>query len=166
MKGILMIIFFALAMGSLQAQTDINAPYWLNRNIPSFRVVAAADSSFFEESQLAKNKIIIFMLFNPECEHCQRQFSMLVKIPKLQKEAQVILASTETWEKISAFYYKYKLQKDPFIRLCKDYKYTFGAHFQPKTVPVIAIYNKQQQFHFIKQGEIKREELEAALKPL
>ncbi len=166
MKGILIVSFFVLGMGAIRAQTDINAPYWLNRNIPTFKVVAAADSSFFEETELAKNKIIIFMLFNPECEHCQRQFSMLVKIPKLQKEAQVILASTETWEKIREFYTKYKVGNFPFVKLCKDYKYTFGAHFQPKTVPVIAIYNKQHVFQFIKQGELKRNELEAALKTL
>jgi len=164
MKRIFLIIFSLAQYVVLFAQTDINAPYWKNKNIPSFKLVAAKDSMFFTDSNLQKNKITIFMLFNPECEHCQDQFKMLVSITELQQLAQVVLATTETWEKIIAFGKKFEVEKYPFIKLCKDYKYTFGAFFQPKTIPVLAVYNKQGQFEFIKQGELKKKDLMPYLK--
>ncbi len=163
MNRLLFLMLFVLCCHISIAQTDNNAPYWKNKNIPAFRLVAIKDSSFFSETDLAKNKITMFILFNPECEHCQQQFKMLVKLAKVKKDAQVVLASTETWEKISRFNIKYEIGKYPFVTLCKDTKFTFGSFFQPKTVPVIAIYNKKGQFEFIKQGEIKKKELEAVL---
>ena len=166
MKGTVLFIFILLFSQLGKAQTDTNAPYWKNRNIPLFRLVNVKDSAFYSESNLAKNKITVFMLFNPECEHCQQQFKMLVKLPRIKNEAQVVLASTETWDKILTFFSKFEVGKYPFVTLCKDTKYTFGAFFQPKTVPVMVIYNKKGQFEFIKQGEIKKNELEAVLNKL
>jgi len=166
MTRILFLLLIVLCSQITLAQTDTNAPYWKNKNIPAFRLVAIKDSSFFSETDLAKNKITIFMLFNPECEHCQQQFKMLVKLPRVKKDVQLVLASTETWEKINRFNTTYEIGKYPFVTLCKDTKFTFGGFFQPKTVPVIAIYNKKGQFEFIKQGEIKKKELEAVLNKL
>jgi thiol-disulfide isomerase/thioredoxin len=146
------------------AQTDSTAPYWKNKNLPAFRLVVIKDSTFFTDSNLVKNKTTVFMLFNPECEHCQDQFKMLVTIPELKKNAQIILASTEQWEKMAAFYLKYEVAKYPFITLCKDYKFTFGSFFRPHTIPVIAVYDKQGKFVFIKQGQVKKKELLPYLK--
>lgn len=166
MKSIQLFILILLCGQICFAQTDTNAPYWKNKNIPAFRLVNIKDSAFYSETNLAKNKITLFMLFNPECEHCQQQFKMLVKLPRIKKEAQVVLASTETWEKILTFYTKFEVGTYPFVTLCKDTKYTFGAFFQPRTVPVLAIYNKNGQFEYIRQGEIKKKEIETVLMKL
>ncbi len=144
---------------SQTTQPDTTAAYWKNKNIPSFKLIAVKDSVYFTDSNLVKGKKTIFMLFNPECEHCQKQFKMLVNLPVVKESVQIVLTSTETWEKITAFSKKFETDKYPFVHLCKDYKYYFGGFFRPKTVPVLVFYNKQNQFVAISQGEATKKQM-------
>lgn len=158
----LLIILLVLGLISF-AQTDSLAPYWKNKVMPSFSLLKT-DTSFFTNANLIKGKSTIFMLFNPECEHCQKQFEQLVKIPEVINTTQVVLCSTELMDKISIFYTKFHLVNYPFVHLGKDYKVFFGGFFQPKTVPVVVVYDQQNQFRFISQGQASRKQIEEALK--
>jgi hypothetical protein len=104
------------------------------------------------------------MLFNPECEHCQHQMQLLLTIPELTQNTNIILSSTETLQKIKTFYDTFHLEKYPLVRIGKDYKYFFGGFFQPKTIPVLAFYNKQNQLVYFNQGNVKKSTILQALK--
>lgn len=163
MKKIFFIIVLLVSVAGAFAQTDSTAPYWLNKNIPKFSLLSAKDSSLIGDTSLVKGKPVIFMLFNPECEHCQRQFKLLVSIPQVV-QAQVVMCSTEDFGKIAGFAKKFEVFKYPYMSLGKDYKITLGPFFRPRTIPVLAFYNKQGKFVFIKQGEASKKEIVAALK--
>ena len=104
------------------------------------------------------------MLFNPECEHCQHQMELMITIPELTQNTNIILSSTETLQKIKTFCDKFHLDKYPLIRIGKDYKYFFGGFFQPKTIPVLAFYNKQKLLVYFNQGNVKKSTIIQALK--
>jgi hypothetical protein len=50
------------------------------------------------------------------------------------------------------------------VHIGKDYKYFFGSFYRPKTIPVLAFYNKQKQLIYFKQGGVKKKEIVEALK--
>ena len=154
-------LFLLIAMVG-RAQTDTAAPYWKNKNLPQF-AVRNIDSSTFTNADLNKGKQTIIMLFNPECEHCQDQFKLLVKLPQIAASTQIILSSTETIEKLKVFAAKFKVNNYPFVHLVKDALYTFGKIYQPNTIPVLAFYNKEQKFVAIKQGQASKAEILRAL---
>lgn len=157
--------FFLVLTSGIAAfsQSDTTAPYLKTKLLPAFRLLSI-DSVEFTNEVLDKNKNTIIMLFNPECEHCQKQLELLLSIPEVIQYTQLILSSIETFEKNRIFYSKFHLEKYPFIRLGKDYKYFFGAYFQPNTIPVLAFYNKKNELIFFNQGSTKKKMITNAIR--
>ena len=104
------------------------------------------------------------MLFNPECEHCQEQLKLLLSLPEVAKTTHLVLTSTETLQKIKLFYNKFHLEKYPWVHIGKDNKYFLGGFYRPKTIPVLAFYNKQKLLVYFNQGNVKKKQVIDALK--
>jgi len=154
------VLFFSTAAFS---QYDTTAPYLKNKALPNF-ILLNTDSAAFTQSVLVENKNTIIMLFNPECEHCQQQIQLLLSLPEVSQTANLVLASTETFKKIKIFSDKFHLEKYSWIHIGKDHKYFFGGFYQPKTIPVLAFYNKQKQLVYFNQGNVKKKQIVEALK--
>ncbi len=158
--GLAFCMFFLIA--AVFAQSDTTAPYFKTKLIPSFKLLNV-DSVLFTESVLVKNKHTLFMLFNPDCGHCKEQLELLLTIPEITQNTQVILATGEPLHKLKTFREKYELDKYPFIFIGKDYKYFFGGYFQPRTIPVLAFYNKEQKFVSLHQGNATKKQVQKSL---
>ncbi len=152
-------------MGSCAAfcQFDTTPPYLKNKLLPAFNLLSL-DSIVFNQAVLVENNNTVIMLFNPECEHCQDQLKLLLSIPELVRSTNIILTSTETLQKIKIFNDKFHLENYPLIHIGKDHKYFFGGFYQPKTIPVLAFYNKQKQLVYFNQGNVKKKQVIDALK--
>ena len=143
-------------------QYDTTPPYLRTKLLPAFHLLTL-DSTVFDQSVLTEKNNTIIMLFNPECEHCQNQLKLMLSIPELVAATNVILTSTETLQKIKIFYDKFHLENYPLIHVGKDNKYFFGGFYKPKTVPVLAFYNKQKELVYFNQGTVKKSEILDAL---
>lgn len=163
MKKITILFFTTVFCLAAFSQYDTTPPYLNNKLLPNFNMLSL-DSVAFNQSVLKEGQNTIIMLFNPECEHCQHQMKLMITIPELIQNTNIILSSTETLQKIRTFYDKFHLEKYPLIRIGKDYKYFFGGFFQPKTIPVLAFYNKQKLLVYFNQGNVKKSTIIQALK--
>jgi thiol-disulfide isomerase/thioredoxin len=162
MKKIPLLLFILGVSLHSFSQTDSTAPYWKERTMPAFSLLDK-DSIPFTQNILAADKNIIIMLFNPECDHCQKQLELLLSIPEVANSAELVLSSIETIEKNNIFYKKFHLENYPFVHLGKDYKYLFGKYFRPTTIPVLAFYNKKKEFVLINQGNAAKKVIVKAL---
>lgn len=159
MKATILGIILSVHFFVCPAQTDSTAPYWKNRQMPAFSLLRP-DSSLYTNKDLDSAKSTLIMLFNPECEHCQDQYKLLTTtIPQYASHIQVILSATETMEKIRIFAGRFDVSKYPYIHLVRDHKYQLGPVFQPKTIPVLILYDRHQQFMKINQGALAKKEL-------
>ncbi len=157
-------LFFALSICMIGfSQYDTTAPYLKTKMLPAFSLLNI-DSVVFTQTVLKENKNTIIMLFNPECDHCRKQLDLLLSMPEVAESAELVLSSIETNVKNKIFYNANHLEKYPFVHLGKDYKYLFGSYFQPKTIPVLAFYNKKKEFVLINQGNTGRKMIVEALK--
>lgn len=145
------------------SQTDTTAPYLKTRQIPDFKL-RSVNYEVFTQSILDKDKSTVIMLFNPECDHCQQQLDLLLSMPLVTTNAQIILSSIENTAKNRIFYNKNHLEKYPFVHLGQDYEFFFGGYYKPNTIPVLAFYNKQRQLTLFNQGNAKKNQIEQALK--
>lgn len=163
MKKIILFIAVTLLSKAVFSQYDTTAPYLKNKSLPNFSLLSP-DSVVFTQDILVEGKNTIIMLFNPECEHCQDQLQLLLSMEAISKSTNLILTSTETLKKIKTFFNKFHLEKYRWVHIGKDYKYFFGSFYRPKTIPVLAFYNKQKQLVYFKQGNVKKKEIVEALK--
>jgi thiol-disulfide isomerase/thioredoxin len=163
MKKLVVLLSLCCCFSASFSQYDTTPPYLRSKVLPAFTLLTL-DSVAFTQTLLTENKNTVIMLFNPTCSHCKDQMQLMLTIPELTASTNIILASTENLEKIKIFYDKFQLEKYPLIHIGKDYKYFFGGFYQPKTIPVLAFYNKQQQLVYFNQGEVKKAEILDALK--
>lgn len=163
MKKLSLLFLFFLISRGIYAQPDTTAPYYQNKTIPVFSLLSL-DSIAFSSGVLSQNKKTIIMLFNPDCEHCQQQLQLLLTIPEVINNTNLVLSSTETLQKINTFYTKFRLENYNGVIIGKDFKYFFGGYYRPKTIPVLAFYNKQKQLVYFNQGNVKKKQILQALK--
>jgi len=162
MKRFLTLIFILTCISAF-SQADTTAPYLKTRSLPNFSLLTI-DSVEFNQNILDGGKNTIIMLFNPGCEHCQEQLELFLSMPEVLRSTQIVLSSIETHEKNRIFYNKFHLEKYPNVYLGRDHKYFFGGYFRPKTIPVLAFYDKQKQFVLLNQGNMKKKQVGQALK--
>ncbi len=110
--------------------------------IPEFSINKAPDSSVFTREKL-KRKPSVFIIFSPDCEHCQIETAgLLLNINKLGK-TQIIMVTYLPYEEMIKFYKEYKIANYPVITMGRDAKFFFPIFFRVRNLPSIFVYDKE-----------------------
>ncbi len=163
MKKIIVFSLLLIAGFNSIAQKDTLQPYEKNKNLPEFSLLNV-DSVVFTSKILVTDKKIILMLFNPDCDHCQKQLDDLLSIDEVTRNAELVLISVVPLKFNREFYKKNKLEKYVYIHLGQDYKGFCIPFYNPHTVPVLVFYDKKKQFVSIHQGNTEKQVIIDALK--
>jgi len=162
-KYLLLILLSVFGKASF-AQDDTTRPVYLRfPTIPPFTIYKAADSSAFTREDLQKRKSTVFMIFSPECEHCQHETEALIKEIDKFKNAQIIMIDYLPHDVMVKFYKDYKIANYPVITMGRDAKFFFPIFFQVKSLPAIYVYDKKGKFKQAFEGSVKIEKIAEAL---
>lgn len=147
-------------------QTDsaeLQAPYMKYPTIPEFTLYKAPDSTAFNREDLKKKKNTIFIVFSPECSHCQNETEMLTQNIKRFKNTQFVMLTYLPYDEMMDFYNHYHIANYPQITMARDVKFFFPIYFRVRNLPSIYVYNKSG--HLVKsfEGDVKPETLLAVL---
>jgi thiol-disulfide isomerase/thioredoxin len=135
----LLILCSAFAVGYSQ---DASANTLKNiQQIPSFTIVAAPDSSSFSNKELQKNKPVIIMFFNPDCDHCQTETKELLAYKEELKDIQIVMVSALPYSLIRTFYIEYNILSMPNIKMGQDVNFVLGTKYLPERYPGIYVYD-------------------------
>lgn len=165
MKKIVTLSLVLLASTVSMAQADTSKPYVKKPWLPEISLLSV-DSVAFSTKTVAKDKNCILMLFNPDCDHCQKQLNDILAVPGIAQTAQLVMISVVPLKFNKEFYEKNHLEKYPFIYLGQDHKAFCGPFFLPYTIPALAFYNSKGQFVSIHYGNMESKEVAATLKKL
>jgi thiol-disulfide isomerase/thioredoxin len=158
--------FSLLLIVSLQGfcQADSSAPVYLRfPTVPQFTLYTAPDSSAFSKANLKKNKPLVFMIFSPECEHCQHETeALLANIDKF-RNAQIVMVTYLPYEEMVEFYRKYKIHDYPEITMARDTKFFFPVFFKVRNLPSIYVYDRKGDFKKSFEGSVKIDSIAAML---
>ena len=163
MKKVLLILLVTVFSPKGYSQYDSTAPYLKTRTLPPFSLLSV-DSVVFTQSLLEEDRNTIIMLFDPTCEHCQKQMDLLLSMKELPDYAQLVMISIDKMEENKLFYHKYHLERFPFVHLGKDFKQFFLSYYRPSTLPLLVFYNKKNELVWLKQGNANKQEILDALK--
>lgn len=146
------LLFFCL---NIFAQQDSTAPvYQRFPTIPQFTVYKAPDSTAFTRDDLQKRKPVIFMIFSPDCEHCQHETEMLLAHIDKFKNAQIVMVTYLPYQEMIDFYKNYKIANYPEITMARDTKFFFPIFFKIRNLPSIFVYDKKGNFKKNFEGSI------------
>ena len=146
MKKIILYTFLFLSGNAVFAQNGNSLLYAKFPEVPPFTITKVPDSSIFDKTKLQKNKAVMFVVFSPDCEHCQHEVKEIMAHIKLFKDVQIVMISNLGYHYINTFYKEYNIAKYPGIIMGMDYRYLLGSFFNIPSVPSVFLYNKNGKF--------------------
>ena len=161
--------FFFLAVSILItqfifAQDDTTKPIYLRfPTLPQFTIYNASDSTTFTRDDLQKRKPTVFIIFSPDCEHCQHETEALIANIDKFKDAQIVMVEYLAYDEMKKFYTNYKIENFPNITMGRDAKFFLPVFFKVQSLPSIYVYDKKGNFKQSFSGSVKMEKIAAAL---
>jgi thiol-disulfide isomerase/thioredoxin len=163
-KNIFLFIITLFASYGSFAQADTSLPVYLRfPNIPQFSIYKASDSTVFTREDLQKRKPVVFIIFSPDCEHCQHETAALTENIDKFKGAQIVMVEYLSHAEMVKFYNDYKIASYPNITMGRDAKYYLPLFFDVKSLPAIYVYDKKGKFKQAFSGSVKVDKIAAAL---
>lgn len=146
------------------AQTDSTLPVYLRfPSLPQFTIYKAADSTKFTRDDLQKKKPVVFIIFSPDCEHCQHETEQLTANIGLLKKAQIVMVEYLSHDEMVKFYKQYKIADYPNITMGRDAAFYLPLFFKVQSLPAIYVYDKHGKFKQAFSGSVKVEKIAEAV---
>lgn len=164
MKIITLALSVICLFGTAQAQQDTLPPYLKSKTVPAFRLLLSDSSTQFTQRNLEAGKPVMFMLFNPDCEHCQLQTRSITSRIKELGDLQIIMTTYRPIDKIRSFRQVFQLDQYPSIVTGRDSDYFFAPFFRVKSIPFLAIYGRDRRLISVYEGNGNVERIKEALK--
>ena len=117
-----------------------------SKKIPEFSF-ARLNKTVFTNKDLASNKLLLFVFFDVECEHCQHAVKFIGAHYNDFKNTAIYLLTLDSQEKMTVFLNKYggKLTAKKNVTLLQDTRQEFINKFKPRKYPSIFLYSKTKE---------------------
>jgi thiol-disulfide isomerase/thioredoxin len=158
-KVLLLCTLISAALISFSQSDSTLPPYKRFPTVPPLKLLLLDSTSYFTKNDLKKNKPVLIIVFNPDCEHCKHETEELIKNIDSLKNIQIVMATMNTIDLMKEFYEKYDLRRFPNITVGKDVQYTLAPFYQMHFMPYLAMYNKKGNLLATFEGSMKMEDL-------
>jgi thiol-disulfide isomerase/thioredoxin len=145
MKNALLFFVFACICFCASAQTDSTKlpPFQRFPSLPPVQILLSDSSTIYTKEQIPKDKPVLFMVFSPDCSHCQDETTDMVAHMDELKDVHIVMITMRPLSMMKDFIDKYDLAKYSNIIIGKDIYYFTPGFFDLRNIPFIAIYNKK-----------------------
>ena len=130
--------------------------------IPEFTIYRAPDSTIFTRENLER-KPSVFIIFSPDCEHCQRETKDILSNIDKFKKMQILMITYFPYEEMIKFFREYKIAKYPIITMGRDTKFFFPIFFKVRNFPSIFVYDKEGKLKESFEGIVGVDKIAEAL---
>lgn len=122
--------------------------------VPSFNF-SKLDKSPFTNNNLEQGKLLFFVFFDAECDHCQRAVSEINRLYPEFKKTAIYLITVDEQEKINRFMSKYgqNLKGKKNVTILQDAQNQFITKFRPRRYPSMFLYNQDKQLLLYEDNE-------------
>jgi thioredoxin-related protein len=135
-------------------------------SLPPFKMYRSNDS-IFSATALPKNKPVIVIYFDPECDHCQKLMNDVFKKINSFKKAEIVMITFKPVEEVAAFEKKYKTHNYSNISVgTEGTSYQLRNYYKLTVMPFTALYDKQQKLNYSYGQDISVDELIKRLQSL
>ena len=154
-----LVILFMTSVSFAQKTIDTTPPYKRFPTIPPFKLLQTDSVSVLTKEKLKKNKPVLLMVFNPECDHCKHETEEIIRHIKELKKVQIIMAAIAPYQKVKEFYLRYNLSEIKNILVGQDFQYMLPSFYRVNSLPYLAMYDKKGKLMSTFEGSMKIEDL-------
>lgn len=119
------------------------APYQRYPSLPPIQILLSDSSTMYTKAQLPSNKQTLFIVFNPDCSHCQHETEEMVAHKDELKDVQIVMITMQPLWMMKDFISKYGLADFSNVVVGKDIYYILPGFFDIHNLPYLAMYNKK-----------------------
>jgi thioredoxin-related protein len=161
MKNLLALSLFMFGMVTCFCQQDSASlpPYKRFPTVPPFKLLKVDSSTYFTKNDLKKNKVVLIILFNPDCDHCEHETEEIIKNIDQLKNVQIVMSTSMSFDAMKSFYEKYDLKDFENIVVGRDFQYILPSFYQIRFMPYLAMYDKKGNLLTTFQGSMKIDDL-------
>lgn len=116
-------------------------PYKRFPGLPPVKILLGDSTSWFTKEQVPAKKDVLYMIFSPECSHCQHETEELVAHKQDFKNIQIVMVTMQPLWEMKDFIIKYKLNEMPNVVVGKDIYYTTPSFYNIHNLPFLAMYD-------------------------
>lgn len=145
MKNVLLFFVSVLTSFITYAQVDSTKlpPFQRYPTLPPVQILLSDSSTLYTKAQIPADKPILFMIFSPDCSHCQDETADMVTHMDELKNVHILMITMQPLWMIKDFVEKYGLARYPNIVVGRDINYFTPGFFNIRSIPFMAIYNKK-----------------------
>ena len=145
-------IFFAAAI--LFCFSGISFSLRANsQTIPSFKI-KLSNNEIFNAADLPKDKPLVLIYFDPDCDHCQKLMTELFKKMNNFKNVEMVLVTFKSVTEIAAFEKKYKSSKYPNLRVgTEGTLFYLRNYYKLVKMPFTALYDSKGNYKYSYRDE-------------
>lgn len=134
------VFFFATGF----AQTDSTLPpYKRFPSLPPIRILLSDSATLYTKAEIPAGKPVVFMIFSPDCSHCQDETQELKAYMNELKDVQIVMITFHPLWQMNDFISKYGLTAYKNIVVGKDISYMTMDFYGLRKIPYLALYNKK-----------------------
>lgn len=151
-------LFAILALTSISALSQIDSTklpaYKRFPTLPPVKLLLTDSVGHFSKQDFSKKEPVLIILFNPDCEHCQKETEEILDSMNHFKHIQIIMATMMPFDKMTEFYKKYNLAKYKNIVVGQDTQYFLPVFYMVSNLPYLALYNKKGELITTYEGAV------------
>jgi thioredoxin-related protein len=159
MKNRVFLIVLVFLAQQATAQPDTPA-YKRFPTVPPINILQP-DSSTLTKEKL-KHQPTIIMYFSPDCDHCQHQWEDMKKQMEKLKKYQIVMITHQPFDMMVEFYKKQRIASYANIKMGQDTKFVLPPFYQIKSLPYMALYDKNGRLVTTFEGNVKIDKLVGA----
>jgi len=144
MRALFFLLGITMLLGAAAQNDTIQPPYKKVPFYPPVKLLMTDSVTYYTKAELPKNKPVILIVFNPDCDHCKHETEAIVQNIDKFKNVHIVMASFVPLTEISKFREKYKLGNYKNIILGQDTHYFLLSFYQGHSLPYLAFYNKKK----------------------
>ena len=146
------ILFFPLRMNS--------------QTIPPFKMTLS-NSKIFNADDLPKNKPLVLIYFDPDCDHCQKLMDELFKKINSFKKVEMVLITFKSVTEVAAFEKKYTTSKYANMKVgTEGTLFYLKNYYKLVKMPFTALYDSKGNYSYSYRDETPLDDLINRLKGL
>ena len=145
MKNALLFFILSFFFISWFAQGDTTKlpPYQRFPVLPPIQILLSDSSTMYTKAQIPNDRPVLFMIFSPDCSHCQHETEEMIAHMDELKDVQIVMITYHPLSAMRDFITDYGLAKYPNIVVGKDVYYITTGFFDVHNIPYMAMYNKK-----------------------
>lgn len=159
-----LMLLCATAFTGIAQQLSDTPAYKKYPTLPAFQLVSLDSTKVFNTFEIPEGKPTLFMLFAPDCDHCEMATDSLVKHLPEFKGTNIYLLSFYSLDAIKTFVQKTGLDQHKEINVSKDPITFFPKFFDVHYFPYMVVYDKHKKLVKAWDGGAKTDELLQAVK--